>query len=67
MKISGKPASIGAIIMLGGGLMIYWALSQWKLFGLGGAPVPTISGNSGPPTTSDSETIGGKIIHRMEK
>lgn len=33
-----KPASLGAMLMLGGGLLIYWALSQWNLFGLGEPP-----------------------------
>jgi hypothetical protein len=35
-----KPASIGALVMLGGGLLVYWALSQWGLFGLGGDKEP---------------------------
>lgn len=47
----GKPASIGAVIMFGGGLLIYWALSQWGLFvpksessiaGRGRKPTPLI-------------------------
>jgi hypothetical protein len=60
--MSKKPASIGAMVMLGGGLMIYWALSQWKLFGLGqpivkrfGGPIPkSITGNAGPPVIDDN-------------
>lgn len=57
---SKKPASIGAMIMLAGGLMVYWALSQWKLFGLGGADSQTAKLMRGPmpknPTKSSTTT-----------
>lgn len=57
---SKKPASIGAMIMLGGGLMVYWALSQWKLFGLGSPGSAKIMRGAMPKikdsTTSTSTT-----------
>lgn len=50
-----KPASVGAVIMFAGGLLIYWALSEWKLFGLGKA------NSSQDEITRDGSSAGGKF------
>lgn len=30
-----RSATLGALALLGGGLLMYWAFSGWGLFGLG--------------------------------
>lgn len=30
-----NTATPGALMFVGGMMLVYWALSQWKLFGLG--------------------------------
>jgi hypothetical protein len=58
-KVSRKPASIGAMLMLAGGLMVYWALSQWKLFGLGNGE-DVVRGVYNPPNEDGKNYETGK-------
>jgi len=56
----GKPlATPGALLMLGGMGLIYWALSGWHLFGLG-----TKNGDAIRPTSTvlDGGKSGGRTV-----